>query len=85
MARDAACRFREIPGKNAALRGWPSSARWPIVNKMHWLRWGKLPGTHAVRIMLGATLVAGVAAVLAARGGSGPAGEHRASAAGEIL
>mgnify|MGYP003526499089 FL=1 len=43
----------------------------------------KLPGTHAVRIMLGATLLAGVAAVVAARTpGDGAGDEGVAEAAG---
>src|SRR5215208_7084024 len=52
---------------------------WPIVNEMRrrlqWLAAKKLPGTHAVRILLGGTLLAGAAAVFAARNPDDSSGE----------
>jgi murein DD-endopeptidase MepM/ murein hydrolase activator NlpD len=69
----------ETPGKYRGSCRWPLPHLWPIVKvmrrRLQWLAPKKLPGTHAVRILLGGTLLAGGAAVFTARNPDGSSGE----------
>lgn len=73
-------RIGETPGKYSAIFRWPFPQLWPIVKMMRtrfgWLVGKKMPGTHAVRILLGGTLLAGAGAVFAARNPGDSSGEE---------